>query len=74
MSQLVERSVPTPEVRASNPVTRKLLNLEHLFTADCIEKTRIKKRGQEWPIKIKIRKKHTNPLNKFCRTDPVPVE
>ena len=35
---LVERSLPTPEVRSSNPVIGKLY-----ITVNCFEKTKIKK-------------------------------
>ena len=44
---LVERSLPTPEIRGSNPVIRKIC-IDHLFTVTCvfIEKKKIKKRGQ----------------------------
>ena len=37
VAQLVERSLPTP-------VISKLLKIEHLFTVNCIEKTKIKKK------------------------------
>ena len=50
--QLVERSLPTPEVRGSNPVIGKIY-IEQLLTVNCVlvEKTKIKqKRGREWPI------------------------
>ena len=39
MAQLVEWSLPIPEVRGSNPDTGKIY-FEHLFTANCIEKTK----------------------------------
>ena len=39
-AQLVEQSLPTPEVRVSNPVIGK-----YLFTFNCKEKTKIKKKG-----------------------------
>ena len=42
MAQLVERSLPIPEVRGSNPVISK--NLYRTFTVNCIEKTKIKKK------------------------------
>ena len=45
---LVERSLPIPEDPGSNPVISKLF-IEHSFTVDSIEKTKIKKRGLEWP-------------------------
>ena len=44
VAQLVERFLPTAEVRGSNPVLGKLLCTEHLFTVNCIEKTKIKKK------------------------------
>ena len=40
VAQLVERS---PEIRGSNPVIGKTF-IEHLFTANCVEKTKIKKK------------------------------
>ena len=43
-AQLAERSLPIPEVRGSNPVICKKYN-EHLFTVNCIEKMKIKKKG-----------------------------
>ena len=45
MAQLVEQLLAIPEVRSSNPVIDKIY-LEHLFTANCIEKTKIKKKRQ----------------------------
>ena len=42
--QLVERSPLTPEICSSNPVTGKLLNIEHLCTVNCVETTKIKKK------------------------------
>ena len=42
VAQLVERSLPTPEVRSSNPVIGIKLYL--MFAANCIEKTKIKKK------------------------------
>ena len=41
---LVQRSIQNPEVRGSNPVIGKLY-IER-FTVNCIEKTKIQKRGQ----------------------------
>ena len=38
-----ERSLLIPEVRGSNPVIGKIYN-EHLFTVNCIEKTKRKKK------------------------------
>ena len=40
---MVVAQLPTPEVRGSNPVIGKKLYLYHLFTVNCIEKTKIKK-------------------------------
>ena len=42
VAQLVELLLPIPEVRGSNPVIGKIY-IEH-FTANCIEKTKIKKK------------------------------
>ena len=42
MAQLVERSLPIPEVHGSNPVIG--INLYRTFTVNCIEKTKIKKK------------------------------
>ena len=46
VAQLVERSLPTPEIRGSNPVIGKLLyrTFNCLSTVNCIEKTKIKKK------------------------------
>ena len=49
VAQLVERSLPIPEVRGSNPVIGKKI-IEHLFTVNCIEKTKIKKKRGREPI------------------------
>ena len=43
VAQLVEQSLAIPEVRGSNPVIGKIY-IEHLFTVNCIEKTKIKKK------------------------------
>ena len=42
--QLVERSLPIPDVHGSNLAIVKNLNIEHLFTVNCIEKTKIKEK------------------------------
>ena len=42
VAQLVERSLLTPEVRGSNPVIGN--NLYWIFSVNCIEKTKIKKK------------------------------
>ena len=46
VAQLVERSLPTPEIRGSNPVIGKLLyqTFNCLSTVSCIEKTKLKKK------------------------------
>ena len=44
MTQLVDRPLPIPEVWGSNPVIGKNLCIEHLFTVNCIEKTKIKEK------------------------------
>ena len=44
VAQLVERSLAILEVRGSNPFNGKIY-IEHLFTINCIEKTKIKKKG-----------------------------
>ena len=50
VAQLVERLLLTFEVRGSNPVIGKFY-IEHLFTLNYIEKTKIKeKRDMEWPF------------------------
>ena len=43
VAQLVEWSLSIPEVRSSNPVIGKILYWT--FTVNCIEKTKIKKKG-----------------------------
>ena len=43
VAQLVERSLPTPEIRSSNPVIVKIL---YVPTIKCIEKKKIK---EKWP-------------------------
>ena len=43
VAQLVEWLLPIPEVHGSNPVIGKIF--QHLFTVNCIEKTKIKKKG-----------------------------
>ena len=45
MAQLVEQSLPVPEVRGSNPVIGKNLFKSNIFYCQlCIEKTKIKKK------------------------------
>ena len=38
VAHLVERSLPLPEVRGSNPVVGKnlFISIEHLFTVNCV--------------------------------------
>jgi len=43
VAQLAEQSLAAPEVRGSNPVISKIC-IEHLFTSNCIEKTKIQKK------------------------------
>ena len=50
---VVEWLLSNAEVRGSNPVIGKI-NIEHLFTVKCIEKTKNGKRSREWPIIKKI--------------------
>ena len=52
VAQLVERLLPTPEVFNLNPVIAQLLNRPFtcILSVNCIEKTKMKKRSQEWPI------------------------
>ena len=49
VTQLVERSFPIAEVWCSNPVIG-IIYIEHLFTVNCIEKTKIKKKRQKAAI------------------------
>ena len=55
VAQLEERSLPTPEIRSSNPVIGKLLNGTFVFCqlVSCIERTKIKKKRPGWPIFFK---------------------
>ena len=52
VAQLVDWSLPTPEVRGSNPVIRKIY-IEHMFTVKCvlIEKAKIKQEAVNGPHK-----------------------
>ena len=43
MAQLGEQSLPMPEVQGSNPVIGKIY-IEHLFTVNWVEKTKINKK------------------------------
>ena len=44
VAQLIELSLPTPEIHGSSPVKGKTFYIEHLYTINCIEKTKIKKK------------------------------
>ena len=46
VTQLVERLLPKPAVRGSNPATSKIY-IEHVFTVICIETRKINKKRQE---------------------------
>ena len=46
VAQLVERMLSIPEVRGSNPFIGKIY-IEQLFTVNCVEKTKIKKKMPE---------------------------
>ena len=61
VAQLVEQSLSIPEVRGSNPVIGKIY-IEHLFTINCFEKTKINKRGREWPTLKKIMTVYASPV------------
>ena len=56
VAQVVERLLLIPEVRSSNPVIGK--NLYWTFTVNCIEKTRVRKRGRELPNFLKNKLQH----------------
>ena len=51
-TQLVEHSLPTPEVRGSNQVIGKIC-IEHSFIVNCLENTKIKKK---WPGMAHLKK------------------
>ena len=45
VAQLVERSLPLPEVHGSNTVIgKKIIYIEHLFTVNCVLKGRKKRK------------------------------
>ena len=60
VAQLVEQSLPIPEVRGSNPVIGKIyLYIEHLFTVNCVLKRRkIKKKRPGMAHFFKKKKKN----------------
>ena len=49
VAQLEEWSLPALEDPGSNPAINNLKR-EHLFSVNCIKKTKLKKRGRVWPI------------------------
>ena len=53
VTQMVELSLPIPEVHSSNPVIGKFY-IEHLFTVNCIERTKVKKKRPGMAIFIII--------------------
>ena len=63
-AQLIDRSLPIPEVHSSNPVMRK--NKYWTFTVSCIEKTKIKKKR---PVMAHFFKKKTlnGSILNFCK-------
>ena len=68
VAQLVEWSLSIPEVRSLNPVIGKIY-VEYLFTLfaiNCIEKTKINKRGRKWPT---LKKEFLDPLKKNVTDD-----
>ena len=84
VTQLVKQSLPTSEVRGSNPVIGKLLYraFNCLPTVNCIEKTKIKKKRpgmvlfkkkcKSWAARLHKRREEVVPMqsieNKFTRT------
>ena len=53
VAQLVERLLPTPEVRSLNPVIGKNFN-EHCLLSTVLRRRKWRKRGREWPIFKKL--------------------
>ena len=68
MAQLVERSLAIPQVRCSNPVIDKIY-FEHLYTVNCIAKTKIKKKRPGMAVFFK--KKHQIEISFFLRLDSI---
>ena len=65
LAQLVERLLPKPEVRSSNPVISKIY-IEHLFAVKCIEKTKINlKEAGQGPF---FRKRRKLKLTEYYKT------
>ena len=64
MAELVERSLPIPEVQVSNPVIAK--NLYWTFTVKCIEKMKIKKKRPGMVHFFKKVFKMANPCLLLC--------
>ena len=52
VAQLVERLLPISDVRRLNPIINKIY-IEHLFTVNCIEKTKKKTRPGMAYLKVK---------------------
>ena len=63
VAQLVEHSLPIPEVRGSNPVIEK--NYIELFNVNCIEKTKIKKKRPRM-AHLKKLVKSVDPTTSLC--------
>ena len=62
VAKLKEWSLPTPEVYGSNPVISNIY-IEHLFTVNCIEKTKIKKKRPGMALLKKDDQVQPNPSN-----------
>ena len=54
VAQLLEQSLPIPEVRSSNPVITNIY-INHLFTVNCIEKQKKEKEAGNGPF---LKKSH----------------
>ena len=51
VAQLVERSLPTPEIHGSNPNIGKILSTNYTLNE---KRRKWEKRGTEWPVLKKI--------------------
>ena len=49
VAHMVEWLLPIPKVCSLTPVIGKIY-IDHLFTVNCIEKTKVKKTRPQWPI------------------------
>ena len=67
VAQLTEQSLPISEIHSSNPDIGEILQCACLLIA--VEKTKIKKKAREWPIK-KILPKHFFWAKKLYRKWP----